>query len=99
MGAGAATGGGAAGMNMAPPPPTDISGVLNGRAGMAPTLAPQAPPSAWRTGLKKAGQFANAWDAAAPQQQPQQQAQPVNFNMAPMPYIPPPQMGPGFYGG
>jgi len=58
-------------------------------------------PSPWRTGLKKAGQIANAWDQAGGQMGSgqQQQAQPVNFNVAPMPFIPPPQMGPGFYGG
>jgi hypothetical protein len=58
----------------------------------------------WKKGLQKAGQIANAWTQAGAGmgagQGQQQPMQPVNFSVAPVPFIPPPpQMGPGFYGG
>jgi hypothetical protein len=96
------------------PPPPDISGVLNGRPGLA-GLQAQAPqpqgPSTLSRILQKGGQIASALDKNMPRSQGQGQgrSQPINFAPAPMPFVPPPQMpmygggpmmmNPNFYGG
>lgn len=94
----------AAGSAVAPMDPLNIpASAIGSMGGMTAGQAlAKNGPGAFRTGLKKAGQIANAWDAAGgqPGQGQQQQAQPVSFNVGAAPYVPPQQlMGNAFYGG
>ena len=81
---------------VAAPSPFGLGGV-GAMGGMQPVAQAQGP-SAWNRFQTNAGKYAtalqplvNALPGRPGQQQQQRGGQPVNFNISPQPYIPPPQ--------